>query len=381
MLKRLREADDRAYAEGSAAAPKADPAVAPFDALGAIAGMMGADGVGGGTAPAVAPAPAPVPEQMQGRGDSRRPSPVAGAAGGPIAADVAAVAPAAPITAVEQGSGGDATRPEVAVLLEQVGPIFQAAMVYPGASSPPTEFAAAIRRMSETTAALTRQIVQSSKEADETWALERVQPSVARLVAEEWRIAAALFPANVDREMACPAAVTIERLRPPVLASLDVRGLLHANGSEAALPIEAVAVAARLCSEASMYASRVEQFVPGMDVSPDLFLLNAVQFVQGETAAFQQRFRGGGRDVAAAFQVNALQSVALAFGRHSKGVMRAMADAETLQKRDAVAALLASDAFKSGFPTSDVLSDARVVIQRMAAMVSHVLRSLAGERP
>ena len=360
MLKRLRETDDKAYADRRT--DEVETQAAPFDALSALNSMIGQ---GDDVAPVASPSPpsaAALPQHddlVQSTDDAEEDRPQS--AEPSIRAAV------------------DGARPELAGLLEQVGPMFQAALVFPGASSPPTEFAAAIRRMSETTAALTRQVVQGSKEADEAWAMERVQPCVARLVAEEWRIVAMSVPPGGDRDSACSAAVAIDRLRGPVSAAMDVRSLLHVGG-EASLPIEAVAVVARLCSEASMYAERVEQFVPGMEVSPDLFLLNAVQFAQAETAAFHARFPGATRDVGAAFLVHALQSVALAFGRHSRGILRAMTDAETSQKRAGLEALIRGDTFKSGFPTAEVTSDARTVTGRMAAMAAHVLRSLSGEK-
>lgn len=371
LLRRLRDADDKAYASGSEAAstaPEAVPTAAPFNALGALEEMMG------GSAASALPADVPAP-------DVAPPVKATQARAAPSDSESALDAsPAALGSPAITAPAATAAMPELAVLLQQVGPFFHAALVHPGASAPPTEFAAAIRRMSETTAALTRQIVQASKEADEAWALERVQPAVARLVAEEWRIVAAHVPIADGRDAALAVAVSLDRLRPTVLAALDVRGLLQASGGEAAMPLEAVAVVARLCSEASIFSGRVEQFVPGFDVSPDLFLLNAVQFAQAETAGFTSRFPGASRDVASAFLVQALQAVALSFGRHSRGVLRAMAEAESTPRREAVEALIKGESFKSGFPTVEILADARVVVGRMAAMATHVLRAIAGER-
>ncbi|MDQ1090609.1 hypothetical protein QE400_000022 [Xanthomonas sacchari] len=72
-------------------------------------------------------------------------------------------------------------------MLRAMGPIFRAALVYPGPTAAPTAWALAIKTMSDVSAQVAGQLALTrTEELDVAWARRELHPAVAVIVSEHW---------------------------------------------------------------------------------------------------------------------------------------------------------------------------------------------------
>lgn len=72
-------------------------------------------------------------------------------------------------------------------MLRAMGPIFRAALVYPGPTAPAVEWAQAIKVMSDVSAQVAGQLaLMRTEELDVAWARRELHPAVAVIVGEHW---------------------------------------------------------------------------------------------------------------------------------------------------------------------------------------------------
>lgn len=180
-------------------------------------------------------------------------------------------------------------------LLASLGPIFRAALVFPGVDSPAGAWAGAVRRMSEVSTKLTNQLAQMQRdEIDIAWARRELHPAVVKIVAEFW-IAAVLrgkgirsiddvplrpeemLPGLVAAERAAhghapmrePVALPVEVEILPALALVTVNAQAYADllrtsaGVEASMDTYVLAVADAVLAAIARGADRAE--MPGLD--------------------------------------------------------------------------------------------------------------------
>lgn len=180
-------------------------------------------------------------------------------------------------------------------LLASLGPIFRAALVYPGVDAPAGAWAGAIRRMSEVSAQLTDQVAKLQRdEIDIAWARRELHPAIILIVSEFWVAgvvrakairsiedvplrAEEILPGLVAAERAVhgyarvrePVSLPVEAELLPALAMVTTNAQACANllrahaGVEVSLDAYVAAVADALLAAVAQGADRAQ--MPGLD--------------------------------------------------------------------------------------------------------------------
>lgn len=295
----------------------------------------------------------------------------------PEGVDAPAAAPAGALDAPD-ATGGIGDVPGYAALLRSMGPIFRAALMYPGMDAEPAAWALAVGRMSDVSTALAQQLAQLRRdEMDVDWARRELHPALATLVAEFW--VQALIRNGGARSVA-DIPLRSEDILPGLVAA---ERAIHANGgTRPAVPLTIEAELLPALGLVSVHAQRyVEMLTAQTDVavSADGYLHGLAEGVLGvvERSVLRAVQQGVAADP---FREALLRAsvgiIVMAADGALHEMLQRLADASR-QGQD-VTALLSADGLVQGLPLGDTLRRVEVGIGRLAGTCLYITGRLEG---
>lgn len=255
-------------------------------------------------------------------------------------------------------------------LLGSLGPIFRAALVYPGVSAPAGAWAGAVRRMSEVSAQLTDQLARmQSDEIDIPWARRELHPPIVQIVAEFWI-------AGVLRSRAL-AGVEDVPLRPEEILSGLIAAERAAHGyarirEPLGLPIEAdlLPALAMVSVNAQAYANMLRTHA-GVELSVDSYVAVVADATLTAIAQGADRMQVAGADRQSFMQALLGASTGLVAKACELAINEALQQlADTLKDRGKL------PAEERGFPVERTTQLLSAAISRLAGTYAYVAQRM-----
>lgn len=256
-------------------------------------------------------------------------------------------------------------------LLASLGPIFMAALLYPGVEAPAGAWAGAVRRMSEVSTKLTDQLAQMQRdEIDIAWARRELHPAVVKMVAQFW-MAAVLRPEGIRSVEDVPLRPE-EMLPGLVAAERALQGYAHAH-EPIAFPVEVelLPALAGITVNAQTYANMLRAKA-GVDLSLDAYLTGVSDALLGAIARGAERAAMPGLD---------RQAFSIALLSASTGIVVKACEVainEVLQQlADAAKTGTAAPALpESGFPVGRTAQLIEAGVGRLAGTYAYIAKQL-----
>lgn len=266
--------------------------------------------------------------------------------------------------------------PGYVALLRSMGPIFRAALMYPGMDAEPAAWALAVGRMSEVSTALAQQLAQLRRdEMDVEWARRELHPALATLVAEFWVQA---LIRNGGAQSVAEIPLRSEDILPGLVAA--ERAIHTQGGTRAAVPLTIEAELLPSLALVSVQAQRyVDMLAPqaAMTVSADGYLLGLADGVLEVIERAVQRAERQGL-AADPFREALLRAAVGIVVMAADGALHAMLQhlSEARRQGHDVGTLLVGDGMIHGMPLGDTLQRIEVGIGRLAGTCLYITGKL-----
>lgn len=283
--------------------------------------------------------------------------------------------PVPPEDTVDAASPAKAMPTDPAVtlrLLQVMGPVFRAALLYPGSAAPATQWARAVERMSQTVRAIAQQLARAHQdELDERWSAQTLQPAVAVVVGEYW-VHGVLRMGEVHSVEAVPLDAN-EMAVGLASAITAVTADAVASGERSGLPDELMPGLTLITRYAADYARALHAL--GIAAAADAFVVSLAHAVMDTVDAAMTRHLTGHVDMPARRAAAAVAAIGFAVAAVE---MRVSETLSALRGAGDPAAVVTADGYAHGYPWDLVVDDVRRGIDRLMGTYAYIVHRLDG---